>query len=275
MVVIVLSTWIRNGILRMRCKAESQKNMVLIHSAGKDFQMGGDGSVTPHTVRFAYDFRIGRYEVTQGEYRQAVGENPSYFNCSDNLPVEMVTWYDAVLYCNARSKIEGYDTVYCFKVSGKTETGEKELSNVENHYEKKGFRLPTEAEWEFACRSELKSDCNLGKDTQNIGDYCWYFDNSLGKTHKGGLKKPNMFGLYDMLGNVGEWCGDWFNIDNFGPYKEKGVAENPQGPKNGFGRVLRGGSGSNFARNCRCACRFGITPDFRDGNVGFRVVLVP
>jgi formylglycine-generating enzyme required for sulfatase activity len=143
------------------------------------------------------------------------------------------------------------------------------LSEVEIHYEKSGFRLPTEAEWEFACRAGSPSEYYWGNDTNDIGNNCWYVKNSKGSTHKVGLKKPNSLGLFDMSGNVWEWCNDWYE-----EYRSEDTI-NPIGPETGSYRVLRGGSWYDDARDGRCAYRYWNGPDSRYDNVGFRVVFVP
>jgi formylglycine-generating enzyme required for sulfatase activity len=163
-------------------------------------------------------FSIGRYEVTQKQYRAITGKNPSRFK-GDNLPVESIDWYDAVRFCNMLSKKYGLTEYY--KING----GDVSVIGGD------GFRLPTEAEWEFACRAGTLSAYYWGNSVN--GDYAWYSDNSDGKTHPSGQKKPNGFGLYDMAGNVWEWCQDWS-----GEYA--GDAVNPAGAEKGDRRILRG-----------------------------------
>ena len=185
------------------------------------------------------DYYICRYEVTQKEWRAVMGNNQSY-NKGDNLPVEWVIWNDCLDFINKLNQLTGLK-----------------------------FRLPTEAEWEFAARGGKQSKGYKYSGSDNIGDVAWYYENSGSKTHQVGTKEPNELGIYDMTGNVWEWCGDWY-----GSYSSS-AQTNPTGPSSGSRRVLRGGSWRNFARNCRVSYRNGNSPSYRSDNLGFRVVLVP
>jgi formylglycine-generating enzyme required for sulfatase activity len=211
------------------------------------FQMGGNdvfGAEKPiHTVKISKGFYMGVHEVTQGQYQLVMGTNPSKFKGS-NLPVEQVTWNDAVEFCKKLSQKEG-----------------------------KTYRLPTEAEWEYACRAGTTTKYSFGDSESHVGEYAWYGwgGNSNSKTHPVGTKKPNAWGLYDMHGNVFEWCQDWYASD----WYSKGPAENPL--NEGYGdrkyRVLRGGSWNGHPVYCQSGGRTMDLPDIRYDGYGFRVVL--
>jgi formylglycine-generating enzyme required for sulfatase activity len=191
-------------------------------------------------VRITKSFYLGAYEVTQAEYERVVGENPSSFKKSGNLaPVENVSWDDAQAFCKRLSSLR------------------------EEQTQRHVYRLPTEAEWEYGLRA------GSFRGWPSIDDYAWYPSNSQNKTHIVGQKKPNDWGLYDMLGNVWEWCLDWYAGSLSG-----GSVNDPKGPGSGSSRVVRGGSWRDDGSDCRSAPRGYYAPGFRGyGNVGFRAVL--
>ena len=191
-------------------------------------------------VKLRKSFYLGVYEVTQEQYEAVVGDNPSKFKGAKN-PVDFVSWHDAVAFCTALSKKTG-----------------------------KTVRLPTEAEWEYACRAGSKTRYCFGNDEESLGDYAWMKGNSGNKTHPVGQKKPNAFGLYDMHGNVREWCRDWYADSYAGAEKV-----DPQGPSLGKDRVFRSGSWGSPAGNVRSAFRLAYSPARRYDRSGFRVVLSP
>lgn len=193
------------------------------------------------------DFYIGETQVTQALWKAVMGNNPSRFK-GENLPVECVSWNDI---CGADGK--GTDP-NCFLYKLNRETGKK-------------FRLPTEAEWEYAACGRKNSD-NKYSGSNTLGNVAWYSENSGSKTHPVKQKSANELGLYDMSGNVWEWCQDWF-----GNYSGSSQT-NPLGPSSGSGRVLRGGGWFNYARGCRVAFRDDGSPDDRNGDIGFRLALV-
>ena len=245
-----------------------EEKKVIFVQAGT-FQMGsndGDSDEKPvHKVTIS-DFYIGKYEVTQKEWEEVMGGNPSYFK-GDNLPVEKVSWYDAVEFCNKKSRKEGLTP--CYSGSGK---------NITCNFNANGYRLPTEAEWEYAARgghlangSNLRNGGYTYSGSDNIDDVAWYSDNSGRKTHPVGQKQPNELGLYDMSGNVWEWCWDWYDDD----YYSSSSGNNPKGPSMGSFRVLRGGSWEDYDCYCRVANRFNFHPDFGDDSYGFRFVRTP
>jgi len=202
------------------------------------FQMGsnaGESEEKPvHTVRITRPFYMGKYEVTQGEWRKVMGSNPSYFK-GDRNPVERVTWND----CQSFLRKTG-----------------------------NSLRLPTEAQWEYACRAGTTTAYSYGSDSGDLGRYAWHGSNSGSKTHPVGEKLPNGWGVYDMHGNVWEWCADWYD----GSYYGKSAKEDPKGPTFGGSRVLRGGSWGFIPLNCRSAFRFRYTPDYAYHRLGFRVI---
>jgi len=206
---------------------------------------GHDDDETQHRVTITRAYCMKATEVTQGEWQAVMGSNPSYFkDCGANCPVEQVSWADAVGYANALSRREGLPECY----SGSTFSG----------LGCRGYRLPTEAEWEYAARAGTTA-ATYGK----LDSVAWYDENSGQASHPVGQKQPNAWGLYDMLGNVWEWTGDWY-----GEYS--GTVTDPTGPATGSYRVLRGGSWNSYARNARAALRYYITPVFRL-TLGFRL----
>jgi formylglycine-generating enzyme required for sulfatase activity len=211
-----------------------------------------------------------------------MGVNPSYFDTgamAPRKPVENMTWFDAVLYCNKRSKQDGYDTVYSytsigFYSGGIAGNGCDSLGNLVIDFSKHGYRLPTEAEWEYACRAGSTADYYWGQsyppqttaDTAEISAHAWWYYNSPNGTQPVAIKPANAWGLHDMSGNAWEWCNDWY-----GNYSS-GSQTNPTGPTSGSFRVQRGGSWYNLV-GCLCAAyRVGYVPYVRDSDCGFRCV---
>jgi len=208
-------------------------------------------------------FYMGRYEVTQKEYEEVTGINPGRF-WGVNLPVEQVTWFDAVEYCNKRSQKEGLTPVYT--ITGRIPATGYPITAaiVTINWDNNGYRLPTEAEWEYACRAGTVTAFNTGAGiSDNTG---WYAANSNNRTHHVGQKQANAWGLYDMHGNVWEWCWDWY--DNYAP----GARTDPRGPDTGILRTLRGGSWGAAPSIVRSAYRFSYNPYARSNSIGFRVV---
>jgi formylglycine-generating enzyme required for sulfatase activity len=203
------------------------------------FQMGsseGDSDEKPVHEVCVDGFWMGKYEVTQGQWKKIMGNNPAYFKKGDNPPVGTVSWNDVQNFINKlNSKGQG------------------------------GFRLPTEAEWEYACRSGGKQAKYCGGD--DVDRVAWYEKNSGNKTHPVGEKAANGLGLYDMSGNVWEWVGDWYDKNYYG----NSPKNNPQGPSSGSYRVIRGGSWDDDAGICRSASRRYWPPGDRSINLGFRL----
>jgi formylglycine-generating enzyme required for sulfatase activity len=195
----------------------------------------------PQRVTLAKSFYLGVTEVTQEQYRRVLEVNPSRFKCPQN-PVESVSWKDAVQFCRKLSAMPA----------------EKSAGHQ--------YRLPTEAEWEYACRAGTTTAYGFGDETSRLGDYGWFAANAGGSTHPVGMKKPNAFGLYDMHGNVFEWCSCMY-----GTYSGGDVTD-PTGPMLGSGRVIRGGGCLNSHGDCRSACRNWSTSGYRESDLGFRVL---
>jgi formylglycine-generating enzyme required for sulfatase activity len=214
------------------------------------------GDETQHEVTLTRDFEIRSTEVTLGEFRALMGRNPSgYSACGDACPVENVNWHEAAAYCNALSS--GAGLVQCYTCSGSG--ADVTCEPTGNPYECRGYRLPTEAEWEYAARSGTTGP-RYGDD---LGAIAWYLDNSRYSTHAVGTRAASPWGLYDMLGNVWEWCRDWY-----GDYG--GAVADPFGPGTGSVRVVRGGSWGDDAWNLRVALRYGYAPDSRHNFIGLR-----
>ncbi len=227
-----------------------------------EFQMGStesDAEKPRHVVRITRPFYLGVYPVTQREYMQITTKNPSHFSGNDRLPVESVSWFDAVAFCNALSRKEGLKPFYT--INGQ--------SVQVPDWNGPGYRLPTEAEWEYACRARTTTRFSFGDDENALGQYAWYA-NSGSKTHPVGEKKPNAFGLHDMHGNVWEWCWDGYDAR----YYAQSPAEDPRGPDGATARVDRGGSWGVGPRGARSAYRIRNTPGNRYDNLGFRLARV-
>jgi len=226
---------------------------------GGTFQMGsndGDSDEKPVHQVTVTSFYIGKYEVTQKEWRDVMGSNPSNWK-GDNLPVEKISWYDAVEYCNKLSLKEGLTP--CYSGSGK---------GISCNWNANGYRLPTEAEWEFAARGGNQSKGYKYSGSNDIGTVAWYGSNSGDKTQAVGTKQANELGIHDMSGNVWEWCWDWYDSG----YYAKSQSSDPIGAGSGSYRVLRGGSWGNGGIFCRVSDRSVNNPDFSISYDGVRVV---
>lgn len=257
--------------------AELTNDLILINGGtylmgSPETEMQRETDEVQHEVTVS-DFYIGRYEVTQKEYEEVMGENPSNFE-GENLPVENVTWYEAIEYCNKLSEKEGLTPVY-------TIDGE----NVSWDRSANGYRLPTEAEWEYAARAGTTSTFNTensisDEEANYYGHYPYgieenYFTQENLETEPGQYRQttvevdsfsPNKWGLYNIHGNVAEWCFDYY-----GAYDLENT-DNPSGPTTGTLRVNRGGGWNDYAKHLRCAYRASTTPDQKMSNIGFRVV---
>ena len=217
----------------------------MVYVSGGTFTMGAtseqgsdvyDNEKPTHNVTLS-SYYICKYEVTQALWRAVMGSNPSYFK-GDNLPVENVSWNDCQTFINRL-----------------------------NSYTGRNFRLPTEAEWEFAARGGNYSRHYKYSGSNYISDVAWYDGNSGSRTHPVGTKQANELGLYDMSGNVWEWCGDWYG--SYSSYSQN----DPTGPNSGSDRVGRGGSWYGDASYCRSSSRYGNSPGYRSSVIGLRLVL--
>lgn len=208
-----------------------------------EFMMGSEVSVLEkpvHRVRISRPFYMGKYEVTQGQWQAVMGNNPSKFKGNDDLPVECVSWIDCQEFCKKLSEKVG-----------------------------RTVRLPTEAEWEYACRAGSTGKFCFGDAESELDDYAWYSKNSDRRTHPVGTRKPNAWGLCDMHGNVWEWCQDWH--DAF--YYEQSPVMDPKGPTSGSDHLWRGGAWGCFVRYCRSAYRLKGEPTHRCSQLGCRVAV--
>ncbi|MDA9859205.1 SUMF1/EgtB/PvdO family nonheme iron enzyme, partial [Rubripirellula sp.] len=196
-----------------------------------------------HQVTLTNAFRLGAQEVTQLQYFQVMGANPSHFQGPSN-PVEQVSWHSAVEFCRKLSELPE--------------------EQAKGHV----YRLPTEAEWEYACRAGTTTNYSFGDEESYLSEYAWYGRNADGTTHPVAEKSPNAWGLFDMHGNVFEWCMDWY-----GDYPSESVT-NPMGPQSGLSRVDRGGSWDKVALDCLSSRRGRLPPSKAVRVTGFRVVCI-
>ncbi|MAI34929.1 MAG: Sulphatase-modifying factor protein [Rhodopirellula sp.] len=221
-----------------------------INSIGMEFKLIPAGTFAMgegddiHEVTLAEPFMMSIHEVTQVQYIRIMSENPSQFEGADH-PVQKVDWYDAVEFCEKLSELP--------------------IEKAAGHV----YRLPTDAEWEYACRAGSNTQFSFGDQASELENYGWYSANSGGMTHPVGVKQPNAWGLYDMHGNVWEWCQGSAGNSSGGGTGEPTVAESE------FAPVGRGGGWYGTARDARSAVRSSINPAFNSGNLGFRVLLVP
>jgi formylglycine-generating enzyme required for sulfatase activity len=255
----------------------------MVHVTGGTFTMGSSDNLDknanpPHAVTLS-PFSMGKYEVTQAQYQEVMGTNPSNFSSNpasgetqNKRPVERVSWYDALVFCNKLSVMEGLTPAYSINGStdpaawGTVPTSSNTTWNAVTIVNgSTGYRLPTEAQWEYACRAGTTTPWHSGTET-TLTNYAWISTNSDSKTHEVGKKQPNAWGLYDMHGNVWEWCWDWY-----GTYLTEAQTD-PVGASSGSARVRRGGSCNDAARFVRSAVRISSDLGLRGYNLGFRLL---
>ncbi|MDR1920387.1 MAG: formylglycine-generating enzyme family protein [Candidatus Adiutrix sp.] len=201
-----------------------------------------DRDVLPHQVTISQPFYLGKYEVTQGQWAAVMGDNPSRYRFEgENNPVENVSWDDIQVFIQKLNQKDGTDR----------------------------YRLPTEAEWEYAARAGTTSAYSFGDDDSELGRYAWHQGNARATTHPVGQKEPNAWGLYDMYGNVWELTADWYGAN----YYADSPASDPRGPSSGTDRVHRGGSFVSAAAQCRSAYRLPCPPGTYNSNFGFRLAI--
>lgn len=240
-----------NAAVPPTIRTESGIEMVLIPAG--EFRMGddqGEDDEQPaHTVQVG-SFSMDVCEVTQQSIQTMMGRNPSKWQ-DPGKPVERMSWYLAVQYCNMRSTREGFKPCY-------------DLETLRCNFTADGYRLPTEAEWEYACRAGTTSRYSFGDDPGKLIAFAWFKNNSGGSTHLVREKQPNPWGLYDMHGNVAEWCSDYY-ADAY----EAGPVQDPAGPESGEGRVLRGGSWRTSDESCQSSARNCEAPGLADVCFGY------
>ena len=217
-----------------------------------------DDEQPQHPVKITRPFFLGTHPVTQCQYKAIMGSTPSRFKGSDDRPVENVSWLDAVSFCNKLSEKDKRTPFYRIKGTDLADMGGN------------GYRLPSEAEWEYACRAGSATLFPFGDDAGKLGEHAWYSSNSELMTHEVGQKLPNAWGLYDLLGNVWEWCADWYDEN----YYASSPAADPPGASGVSARVFRGGSWNFDARFCRPASGLKYAPVVRNYILGFRVAAV-
>jgi formylglycine-generating enzyme required for sulfatase activity len=242
------------GRAQQPVKTPSGADMVLLPAG--TFVMGSDAGAEDarpaHKITLS-SFCMDRHEVTQESYEDLMGVNPSKFE-GDQRPVEQVRWTQAVKYCNARSRKEGLAPCY-------NET------TWQCDFSAGGYRLPTEAEWEYACRAGATTAYAFGDDPQGLGAHAWFKGNAAKATHPVGGKRGNAWGLQDLHGNVAEWCHDFYAPD----YYKASPAQDPHGPATGQKRVMRGGSWASTAEKCTAWYRAADAQSLPDVCLGYDV----
>ncbi len=245
----------KGGPVELPRKVTCLSGLAMIQVPAGSFTMGdGRGEIDekPHRVSLA-SFLVDVLPVTQREYERLTGENPARWRGTDN-PVEQTRWSDAVKYCNARSKEEGHGLCY-------------DLATWECDFGATGYRLPTEAEWEYACRAGTSTRYSFGDEEKKLKHFAWTEENSGGRPRPVGKKLPNPWGLYDLHGNVWEWCNDFYKVD----YYSGGQEQDPRGPGSGDDKVLRGGCWRSPARECRSSYRYNEAPGYTDICFGYDI----
>ncbi len=218
------------------------------------FQMGdsGQADAKPHQVSVSA-FLMDATLVTQEHYEKVMGENPSRWKGPNN-PVEQVRWSDAVKYCNKRSELEHLRPCY-------------DLKTWKCDFAADGYRLPTEAEWEYACRAGTSTGWFFGDDASKLRDYAWFDKNAGGHPRPVAQKQPNAWGLYDMSGNLWQWCNDFYKVD----YYNESSSSDPRGPDAGQTKVVRGGAWRFSAEKCRSGYRYNENPGYADVCFGYDI----
>jgi len=265
----IIKYWLA-GLIFILSGCASQKNTLppatdsnlesMVFVEGGSFMMGSnDGYPDELPIHEATlsPFWIGKYQVTKDAWLKIMALEPSEIK-DGNLPMEQISWLQAIEYCNQRSIHE--DLPPCYTIT---------RDNVYCDFSANGYRLPTEAEWEYAARGGKKSAGFIYSGSNDHDNVAWHDGNSQNKSHPVGTKKANELGIHDMSGNLFEWCWDWYDKD----YYEKSPGSNPKGPETGTHKVLRGGSWHHFHPFCRVSFRnYYYTPYYWNIDVGFRIV---
>jgi formylglycine-generating enzyme required for sulfatase activity len=251
-----LAAAIASICLAVSCaRAESTNPLAeMVSIPGGAFAMGDkEQSDAPvHTVKIG-PFQMDKNLVTQALYQRVIGSNPSRWK-GDGNPVEQVRWSDAVRFCNKRSELEGLKPCY-------------DLKTWQCDFGASGYRLPTEAEWEYACRAGSDAAYFFGETPADLGKFAWFEKNAGGRPRATGQKKPNPWGLNDICGNVWEWCNDIYQVD----YYPQSPKEDPRGPAEGKTRVVRGGCWRTGAETCRSGYRYNESPGYADVCFGYDI----
>ena len=268
---------------------EAKYDIEMVYIEGGTFMMGcapeqerycHDEEKPVHKVAITRDFYVGKYEVTQKQWREIMGTDLrqqrdkagnglSIRGEGDSYPMYYVSWYETVEFCNRLSELAGLKPAY--GINKTVKDGENGVSGTNGIVtlipEANGYRLPTEAEWEYAARGGNKSNGYQYSGGNDAGEIAWYDSNSEAGTHPVGTRKANELGIHDMTGNVDEWVFDRYGFS----YYANSPALDPAGPAEGTGRVVRGGSWYIHARNARVSIRYSYNPDLRSFNLGFRL----
>jgi len=276
----------RDSLHPRRSDLIASTDLWMVQIPAGTFMMGSRGALLRrrdvddrhHSVTLTKAFWLGQTPVTQAQWQAVMGTSPSEFKGNPNHPVERVTWYDAIEFCNRLTAMANQADARlgltpCYRISeiqrrggqdGPIVSAEVELIEGAN-----GYRLPTEAEWEYSCRAGTMTTYSFGDDESMLAKHAWFDENSGFGTHPVATKRSNAWGLFDMHGNVWEWCWDWY-----GEYP-RGAVTDPQNPRSGLNRVLRGGHWLSISRHCRAAFRYDNLPVNRNSSSGYRVARTP